>query len=70
MKTVTLRFYDVPNARGKMKRTTYRLSPEEAAKRLPAGAVPVEADSLTIEQPENDDEREMCLYTRTTAIRR
>lgn len=66
MKRVTLSFYLIPNGKGGTKRTTYRLSPEEAAQRYP-GAAPCPHDAITVDQPETISERKQAMYTRTTS---
>lgn len=69
MKRVTLSFYLGPNGKGKTKRTTYRLSPDEAAQKFP-GALPCPHDSLEIDQPETAEERTQAIYTRATSYRK
>lgn len=68
MKQVTLSFYLVPNGRGKMKRTTYRLSPDDAKERFP-GALPCPHGAIVIEQPETEEENQQAIYTRSTSYR-
>lgn len=69
MKRVTLSYYLVPNGKGKPKRTTYRLSPDEAAKRFP-GAQPCPHGSIEVDQPETQDESMQAIYHRSVSYRK
>lgn len=69
MKRVTLSFYLVPTGKGKTKRTTYRLSPDEAAQRYP-GALPCPNDSIEVDAPETREESIQAIYTRATSYRK
>lgn len=69
MKRVTLSFYLIPNGKGGTKRTSYRLSPEEAAKRYP-GALPCPHEAIEVDAPETQEETMQAVYTRATSYRK
>lgn len=65
MKSVTLSYYLVPTGSGKTKRTTYRLSADEAAQRFP-GAEPCPFDALVVDEPETADEHDQVMRELST----
>jgi hypothetical protein len=65
MKTVKLSFYMLKNEYGKVRRSTWHMSEEEALS-LDPNAVAIEYGSITIERPETDEERSRCIFERST----